>query len=958
MPLEGDFLPQRHLVIVPHTHWDREWYRTHEEFRFRLVRLLDGVLGLLERDPDFRHFTLDGQTIVLDDYLEVRPHARDRIEKLVRAGRLLIGPWHVLPDEWLVSGEALIRNLRHGIARAADFGGSMPVGYVPDQFGHVGQMPQIFAGFGFEAAALWRGVGENVDRTSFVWQAPDGTELFTVFLVRGYGNAANLPLAPEALAARLLNEASELQAISPTRSVLLMNGSDHLEPQPALPAALAAAAGDLEGASFEIGTLPTFVELARAEALPDPVVHRGELRSGLRSPLLEGCASARMPQKRRDFENDRLLTRYLEPLAAWLAALGGDPDTDRIRFAWGIALENHPHDSICGCSVDAVHDQMDVRFTRTAEVAGAHLAQVSHALAQHVAFPSADSSAHAEALLAWNPNAAGVAQVEGELLLDLPARSRKPRALHLRGRGDERIPVHAECIDPGRSYAEYRVPANVAVMLLGGFPPEFFGEYASALRVGSHRGEAVADLLMCDDVPVDFDWPAIRSAAMAELEALGEIEVWCRIRRLPRFRVRFVDAVPGWGLRAYRLMRGCAERSRDASTLVAESTGDGGVRIGNGIWRIEAGADGRVCWLDERSGVETRDALRLVSEGDRGDSYNFDPVPAAPAIERPSRVKVRMLPPSEAEVGLALELDYRLPEGLVADRSDRASRLVPLRARVELRLARCLDRIDIAMTLDNRARDHRMRVHLRTPFSASRFEVESAFEIAQRPIAPAPDSFGADPPAEIPIGAVPQRAFATIDDGESAMTVANRGCSEVEAVEEADGTTSLALTLLRAFGWLSRADLATRPAPAGPPFETPGGQARGVHRVECSVRSHAAGAPDRVAEAHRYVFSAIAFEGSDSTTGRLADGDRLIEVDDPAVVVSAFEPAPEGGAIARLVNLSSDPRSVGVRAHAAGFHRIERVDLKGDAIPGLESAPADAAEQALGPWQIASIRLD
>ena len=318
-------MPQTHLVIVPHTHWDREWYRTQEEFRFRLVRLLDSLLDLLERDPAFRHFTLDGQTIVLDDYLEVRPQARDRIEKLVRAGRLLIGPWHVLPDEWLVSGEALIRNLRHGLARAASFGGSMRVGYVPDQFGHVGQMPQIFAGFGFEAAALWRGVGENVDGTSFVWQAPDGTQLFTVFLVRGYGNASHLPLVPQALAERLLSEASELQKISPTRSVLLMNGSDHLEPQPALPAALAAAARDLDGATFEIGTLPGFVERARAEAPGDAVVHRGELRSGLRSPLLEGCASARMRQKRRDFENDRLLTRYLEPLAAWLAA----PDAPR-----------------------------------------------------------------------------------------------------------------------------------------------------------------------------------------------------------------------------------------------------------------------------------------------------------------------------------------------------------------------------------------------------------------------------------------------------------------------------------------------------------------------------------------------------------------------------------------------------------------------------------------------------
>ena len=131
----------RHLVVVPHTHWDREWYLTHEAFRFRLVHLLDDVLDLLERDPAFRHFTLDGQTIVLADYLEVRPGARERIAKLVRDGRLLVGPWFVLPDEWLVSGEALIRNLRRGLAGARALGPVMRIGYVPDQFGHVGQLP-------------------------------------------------------------------------------------------------------------------------------------------------------------------------------------------------------------------------------------------------------------------------------------------------------------------------------------------------------------------------------------------------------------------------------------------------------------------------------------------------------------------------------------------------------------------------------------------------------------------------------------------------------------------------------------------------------------------------------------------------------------------------------------------------------------------------------------------------
>jgi alpha-mannosidase len=192
-----------HLVVVPHTHWDREWYRTHEQFRARLVTLLDGLLDLLERDPDFRCFSLDGQTIVADDYLAVRPDARTRLEKLVRAGRLALGPWTVLPDEWLVSGEALVRNLRLGLARGDALGGSQRLGYVPDQFGHVGQMPQIFAGFGFDAAVLWRGVGADVAETVFDWEAPDGTRIFTGYLPQRLLQRSAPARDPDALAARL-----------------------------------------------------------------------------------------------------------------------------------------------------------------------------------------------------------------------------------------------------------------------------------------------------------------------------------------------------------------------------------------------------------------------------------------------------------------------------------------------------------------------------------------------------------------------------------------------------------------------------------------------------------------------------------------------------------------------------------------------------------------------------------
>ena len=148
----------RRVDIVPHTHWDREWYRPFQSFRMRLVDLVDRLLDRLDADPGYGHFMLDGQMAVVDDYLEVRPDAAEELARLNREGRLTMGPWYVLPDEFLVSGETLVRNLQLGLRRAREFGGAMEVGYLPDMFGHIAAMPQLLRLFGMEHAVVWRGV--------------------------------------------------------------------------------------------------------------------------------------------------------------------------------------------------------------------------------------------------------------------------------------------------------------------------------------------------------------------------------------------------------------------------------------------------------------------------------------------------------------------------------------------------------------------------------------------------------------------------------------------------------------------------------------------------------------------------------------------------------------------------------------------------------------------------------
>ena len=914
-------VPMHHLVIVPHTHWDREWYRTHEEFRYRLVHLLDRLLDLLEGDPGFGHFTLDGQTIVLDDYLEVRPEERPRIERLVRAGRLSIGPWTVLPDEWLVSGEALVRNLRLGLQRAAEFGGGMRLGYVPDQFGHVGQLPQLFAGFGLEGAILWRGVGSDVDRTLFRWQAPDGTERLTVYLVHGYGNASHLPLEPEALAARLRAVVAAQKPHAAVPSLLLMNGSDHLEPQPGLQQALGQTR--LQDATAEIGSLPGYFARARAESegaeLPR---HRGELRSGLRSPLLEGCASARMPQKRADFLNDRLLVRYLEPLAAWLGELGGDPDPGMLERAWRMALENHPHDSICGCSIDAVHREMDVRFARVAQLSHTHLRHISAALAARVVLPAGPGAG----LVVWNPNAAGPTLAEGEVELSIDDDA--PGPLSLLGAGGARLPAHAEIVATGVELAHYELAGRVAAVLLRGFPEEFTGLRPCEVVVDRDGDRLSATLWLGEEPPQAFDFARERETLAARLEAEGDRQVLYRVRRRPRVKLGFVDTLPGWGLRSYRLGPAGADGPA-APGLVAEQREDGGAVIANEAWRIEVSPEGRVDWTHAPSACAVRDALRLVSEGDRGDEYTFDPVPGSAPVDRAEKVRVRLAPSSEASVAVAIELELRVPAGLAPDRTARSERHVPLSARIELRLWRGLDRVDLTADVDNTAEDHRLRLALAAPFAPRALEVESAFEVVERPLAPHPEAFGPNP-AERPTGASPQRGFASLRGEQHRFTVANRGAAEVEAVATGEAATALAVTILRAVGWLSRGDLGMRPGHAGPALETPGAQVPGAHRVELALLIHRSDDPARGADAHRFVAPAWLFSGG-GDSGELQDGSRLLELDAPGVRVSAIEPARSGGTWIRFYEAEGAPAQVRLRFFRGGS--LLPVDLVGEPRP-------------------------
>ncbi len=361
MPAVSDF---RYLV-VPHTHWDREWYLPFEEFRLRLGAVVDGVLDTLERDPSFTTFTLDGQAIVLEDYVDVRPEHEGRLRALLAAGRLEAGPWYVLPDELLVGGESLVRNLLHGRQVCRRFGVEpSTAGYEPDSFGHTSQLPQLLAGFGLGPFIFSRGLGDELDDAGVVFRWRAGpSEVVAFQQLPHYDNFAWLASADDAAAKveRIVDRFGALLERAGCETVLLCNGSDHLPIDPRLPALC----GELEqrfGTSFEIGRLSNLAP--PADVLP---VHEGELVGSRLQNVLRGVNSARIYLKQANEAAERRLLS-VETLRA---LRGGDVRAADLRLAWRDLLRNHPHDSICGCSCDEVHRDMLVRYEQLGRTLGA-----------------------------------------------------------------------------------------------------------------------------------------------------------------------------------------------------------------------------------------------------------------------------------------------------------------------------------------------------------------------------------------------------------------------------------------------------------------------------------------------------------------------------------------------------------------------------------------------------------
>jgi alpha-mannosidase/mannosylglycerate hydrolase len=729
--------------IVPHAHWDREWYQPFQGFRRRLVRTIDEALAILEGDPEYRHFWLDGQTIVLEDYLEIRPENEARLRALLAAGRLGVGPWYVQPDEALVSGEALIRNLLLGHRQAAAFGHPVPkIGYVPDIFGHVSQLPQILVGFGIDNAMLWRGLHGDGYPSELAWEGADGSHVLVAHFSDHWGYSdwflavrhrhLGEPVEPGSLVASVQDYLAYKAARATVPVILAMDGCDHVEPDARLTRWRALLQERFPGVQFIHSTLEEYLQRLR-QVLSKPQMVCGELREPSKVKagnwILNGVLSSRIHLKQRNAACQALLERWAEPAASLAALFAGQPyPRGYLRAAWRHLLQNHPHDSICGCSIDPVHRDMLYRFDQAEMIAGETAGEAVQALTAGIGV--AEGTPGEQLLVLFNP---APAPVEGTVLVDLElvAEAAAPsRALS----------------DPNR-YFIYVYDAG------GGPVPLQLCEVSlqEPRYTRPHRG-----------VPISYN--------------------------VDRFRVAMHVQVPACGYASYTYER----RDEPRRALGSMATGPG-VWEGRNL-RLSVNPNGSVNLLDKATGVEYRHLLTWEDVGDVGDGWNHFP-PVHDRRVTSASAAATVAAEYEGPLFTRLRLGWRLPvpASATADGLARADGVVELPITAWLDLPYDAREVACRVHVDNVARDHALRLLFPTGRSTGEFFTDQAFDLVRRPVHRPDVSTYNETTDEM----VPQQSLVAVHDAEGGLCVLSKGLPAVNV--RPDPARTIALSLLRGF---------------------------------------------------------------------------------------------------------------------------------------------------------------
>ncbi|HAQ6564674.1 TPA: alpha-mannosidase [Enterococcus faecium] len=780
---------KKKVYIISHSHWDREWYMAYEQHHMRLIELIDDLLELFEVDPSFNSFHLDGQTIILDDYLQVRPEKRQAIQQAINEGKLRIGPFYILQDDFLISSESNVRNMLIGMEESRKWGTPVMLGYFPDTFGNMGQTPQLMKQAGISAAAFGRGVkpigfdnqvleAENYSSqySEMWWKGPDQTAIFGLLFANWYSNGNEIPVEKEAALAFWKQKLADEEQYASTNHLLMMNGVDHQPVQKDISKAIHLANELFPDYEFIHSNFTDYLEAVQKDVPEDLGSVEGELTSQETDGwyTLANTASARVYLKQWNTKVQRQLENITEPLATMAYEVSGNYPHDQLDYAWKTLMQNHPHDSICGCSVDSVHREMIPRFEKADEV-GKYLAQDSleqlTAAIDTTGFPK-DSFPFVIV------NTAGMDKTgEAEITIEL-----------------ER-----------KRFAE-------------GIPEQLYQELENLPKrkyhVETKSGATIPAILSEETVQFGYDLPKdrFRVPYMARM-----IKVTLPLENMPAF---------SW--ETFALVEGEA-KAEEKETMIHQS----GRIIENGPLHLTIEKNGTITMEDRKNKRKLNNLHIFEDIGDIGNEYIFKQPfcdqPILSSNKENSEVKVLVDTPEIAKISILQEMeipvsaDERLEkeQQMVVEfryrKAERSKEKRILQIKTIMTIRKDSKKIDFETTLDNQMKDHRLRVLFPTKLHVEHHEADSIFEVVKRPN-------HVSKSWENPTNPQHQQAFVNIHDEEYGVTVGNFGLNEYEVTEDGQ----IAVTLLRSVGELGDWGY----------FPTPEAQCLGEHRFNYSIELH------------------------------------------------------------------------------------------------------------------------
>lgn len=727
--IKGEIDMKKKYCVISHTHWDREWYMPFEKFRMRLCDLINNLFDIIEEYPDYV-FHLDAQVIVLEDYLEIFPENRNKLEKYIKNGNIIVGPWYLQNDFYLTSGEATIRNLLIGTRMAKSFGACADVGYAPDQFGNISQLPQILNNFEIDNFVFGRGfnpygVNENGEKylipipSEFIWQGADGTKVLAVHLRRWYNNAQRFSADIKKATALVKRNESAFKNVAATPYLLLMNGVDHLEAQEdLLPILDKLNSLDINGEirqttmSDYIDSVKTYIKEKNIEL----ETFSGELRKGGESTLLQGTLSSRSYLKVANVKAQNLIENRIEPLYSMLALLGfkGVYLQNQLRYLWKMLLKNHPHDSICGCSRDEVHRHMEDRYECVNEVGKELLLAGLEIAAYHNGLISSNED---YSIVLANTTCATISGI-AEVSISFPT-SENVTSFEIRDIFDRSVSFEVkEKIKERKSiFSPINLPGSVEV-----------DTYKIYLNVSEMQ-------------PMSFICYKINTNC-------GELE--------------------------FSENRDLEENFFENEELAVEVTDKGTVNI--------------TCKSSHR---KLEDCIYLEDTADKGTSYIFVGAGDKPISSKQFKPTVRMIEKNAYKSVCSISYDMLLPECYDFENDTRSENKVIEHCELILTLTASSNLLEVKYKIDNKAKDHRLKLFVKTDVVASDFITDIPFDIVVH---------SDDDINPLTVDNVhPNTSFAAIESEKKAVAVFTEG--EHECAKE--GADTLCFTLVRATGGIS-----------------------------------------------------------------------------------------------------------------------------------------------------------